>query len=426
MKEGTNLTNHSYVRRERVLLAGCQLPSQTDEQFSYSMMELKALTETANGETVGEVTQKRNRIDSATYLGKGKVEEIAERVGEFEIDTVIMNGEISPRQNSLLSERLNVSVIDRTQLILDIFAGRARSKEGKLQVELAQLKYLLPFLTGTGTSLSRLGAGIGTRGPGETKLEKDRRHIRGRISDLRQQLNTIVHHRERYRDRRKRNQRFQISLVGYTNAGKSTLLNQLTDADTLEENQLFATLDPLTRKLRLPSGLKVLLTDTVGFIQDLPTTLIAAFRSTLEEVKEADLILHIVDASHPDFAQHESTVLSLLGELEANKIPIITVYNKMDQLDRPLIPSPGTNAIQISARNPEDISRLKSKIETAVKEAMVYYDISVPSDNGKLLSKLQADSLIRDQAVIEGEQSVRMQGYIFPDLPLYEEMKRYF
>lgn len=425
LREGDSLQTYMEAPAERVLLAGCQLPPQTDEQFSCSIMELAALAETAGGEVVAKVTQKRDRIDSAAYFGKGKIEEIADATKTNEIDTVIVNDELSARQNNQLTERLEVHVIDRTQLILDIFASRAHSREGKLQVELAQLKYLLPMLTGQGTSLSRLGAGIGTRGPGETKLEQDRRHIRRRIADLSGQMDAVVSHRERYRERRKQNRRFQISLVGYTNAGKSTLLNQLTAADTLQENQLFATLDPLTRKLRLPSGITVLLTDTVGFIQELPTSLIAAFRSTLEEVKEADLILHIVDASHPDFIQQENTVLSLLAELGADTIPVVTVYNKMDRLQQTFIPSPGTDAIQISAMKHEDILRLQEKTEEAVKEDMVYYDISVPAEDGRLLAQLQEDSLVDEKGMKEDKQSMRVKGYIFADQPLYETIRQY-
>jgi GTP-binding protein HflX len=413
-------------RRERILLAGCQLPHKTVEQFSHSMDELAALTETAGGEVVAKVTQKRERIDAHFYMGKGKVEEIGRLVSESNVDTVIFNDELSPGQVGNLAKKLEIGVIDRTQLILDIFAARARSKEGKLQVELAQLKYLLPRLTGKGTALSRLGGGIGTRGPGETKLEQDRRYIRRRISDIERQLETVVHHRERYRERRKRNQSFQISLVGYTNAGKSTLFNRLTDASAFEENWLFATLDPLTRRLILPSGLTVLATDTVGFIQDLPTTLIAAFRSTLEEVKEADLILHIIDASNPDSEQHEETVSSLLRELNAGSIPILTVYNKMDQVDEPFIPMPDTNAISISAKKEQDVSRLRYEIENTVKEEMTYYEADIPISDGKLLAKLETDSLIAEQSVNEEKESVKLKGYIFPELPLYTELKQYF
>lgn len=419
------MVNEFISRRERVLLAGCQLSNVTDEQFRYSMDELRALTETAYGEIMGEVTQKRERLDPALYIGKGKVHEIADLVDKLDVESVIFNDELSPGQAGNLSARIGVGVIDRTQLILDIFADRARSKEGQLQVELAQLKYLLPRLTGKGTSLSRLGGGIGTRGPGETKLEQDRRYIRKRITDIDRQLGTIVHHRERYRERRKRNQRFQISLVGYTNAGKSTLFNQLTDADSLEEDKLFATLDPLTRKLRLPSGLHVLISDTVGFIQSLPTALIAAFRSTLEEVKEANLILHVIDASNPDFEQQEKTVLNLLRELGADNIPVLTVYNKMDRVQGPFVASPETIAIQLSARDKQDISRLENEIENIVKEGMAYYDAAVPVSEGRLLAKLESDSLVHDRDMDEQGQSVRMKGYIFPELPLYSELKQY-
>jgi len=241
------------VIREKAILVGCQL-HDNEERFLYSMEELASLTETAQGQVVTKVSQKRDRVDPSTYIGKGKVEEIKHLEEELEADLVIFNDELSPSQLRNLSNLLNGRVIDRTQLILDIFAGRARSKEGKLQVELAQLQYLLPRLIGQGTELSRLGGGIGTRGPGETKLESDRRHIRRRISEIKNQLEAIVSHRERYRERRKKNKTFQIALVGYTNAGKSTLFNRISSADSFEENLLFATLDPLTRKIILPSG----------------------------------------------------------------------------------------------------------------------------------------------------------------------------
>ncbi|HAQ07027.1 MAG TPA: GTPase HflX, partial [Bacillus bacterium] len=313
---------------EKVILVGCQTSEDDDLRFHYSMEELESLTETAQGNVMVQVVQKRAKVHPATYIGKGKVEELQALEEELEPDLIIFNDELSPSQNRNLSAGLKARVIDRTQLILDIFAQRARSKEGKLQVELAQLQYLLPRLGGKGIEMSRLGAGIGTRGPGETKLESDRRHIRRRIDDIKTQLSVIVQHRDRYRERRKKNKTFQIALVGYTNAGKSTLFNRLTEADSYEENQLFATLDPMTRKAILPSGFTALLTDTVGFIQDLPTTLIAAFRSTLEEVREADLLLHVVDMSSQDYFSHEQTVNKLLEDLEVHQIPQITVYNK--------------------------------------------------------------------------------------------------
>lgn len=419
------MTYETENRRERVLLAGCHLKNKNLERFENSMEELRALTETAHGETVAAATQMRDRIHPAYYVGKGKVEEIAELSDEFEVDTVVFNGELSAGQAGNLSAAIGVKVIDRTQLILDIFANRARSKEGQLQVELAQLKYLLPRLSGKGTSMSRLGGGIGTRGPGETKLEQDRRYIRKRISDIEKQLAAIVRHRERYRERRKRNQQFQISLVGYTNAGKSTLFNKLTDAGTFEENRLFATLDPLTRKFRLPSGFEVLVSDTVGFIQDLPTTLVAAFRSTLEEVKEANMILHVVDAANPDFEQHEETVLRLLKELGADEIPILTVYNKIDLLKQPFIALPGNQSVSISAFVDHDVFRLKQEIESMAKEEMSYFQARIPLTEGKLLVKLAAESLVEDETVAEEEGEVRMKGYISADLPIYAELKPY-
>ncbi|HHY21557.1 MAG TPA: GTPase HflX, partial [Bacilli bacterium] len=285
------LTNQ---KEDVVILVGCQTREITDEHFVLSMDELHSLTKTAGGKVVAHLSQKRPYIDPATYIGGGKVEELIALCEYHEPDLIIFNDELTAGQVRNLTKRCEVTVIDRTQLILDIFAKRAQSREGKLQVELAQLSYLLPRLMGQGLALSRLGGGIGTRGPGETKLEVDRRHIRRRMDEIKRQLSHIVRHRERYRKQRKLNQQIQLALVGYTNAGKSTLLNRLTSGETLEEDLLFATLDPTTKKLKLPSGLTVLLSDTVGFIQDLPTTLIAAFRSTLEEVKEADFLLHVV------------------------------------------------------------------------------------------------------------------------------------
>lgn len=319
---------------EKAILVGCQLPHITDERFQYSMEELASLTKTAGGEAVSIMTQKRNRQDSATYIGKGKVEELEVLCDELDCDVIIFNDELSPSQLKALATALDVKIIDRTQLILDIFAKRARTREGKLQIELAQLQYALPRLSGQGISLSRQGGGIGARGPGETKLETDRRHIRNRIHEIHGQLSAVKEHRTRYRERRKKNGVFQIAIVGYTNAGKSTLFNQLTEADSHEEDLLFATLDPMTRKMTLESGYSVLISDTVGFIQDLPTTLIAAFRSTLEEVKEADYLLHVIDSSNEDYEGHERTVHKLLEELEADRIPMLTVYNKKTKSGR--------------------------------------------------------------------------------------------
>ncbi|MFP3886039.1 GTPase HflX [Priestia filamentosa] len=408
--------------KEKTVLVGCQLPGDDEVRFGHSLDELESLTETAGGEVILTLTQKRERVHPATYIGKGKLEELLAAVEETEPDLVVFNDELSPSQLRNLTDMLSVRIIDRTQLILDIFAQRAATKEGHLQVELAQLNYLLPRLSGQGVNLSRLGAGIGTRGPGETKLETDRRHIRGRIHDLKQQLKTVVEHRKRYRARRKENQSIQVSLVGYTNAGKSTLFNKLTNAGTFEENQLFATLDPLTRKTQLPSGLDILLTDTVGFIQDLPTTLVAAFRSTLEEVTEADFILHVVDSSNPDYTTHEKTVHKLLEELNVTDVPMLTVYNKKDEVDPEFIPST-TESLLISALDAKDIEELKTKTLDLIKSSMEHYNVELSPGEGEWLSTLKRDSILEVFRFNEEKEVYECSGYIAKTHPLYESLR---
>lgn len=421
-KGGFYLTEQTVM--EKVIIVGCQT-TEDDLRYQYSIDELQSLTETAKAKVVGTLTQKREKIHPSTYIGKGKVEELKALEEELDAELIIFNDELSPSQVRNLSSNINARIIDRTQLILDIFAQRARSKEGKLQVELAQLQYLLPRLGGQGTQLSRLGAGIGTRGPGETQLETDRRHIRRRIDDIKTQLSVIVKHRDRYRERRKKNKTFQIALVGYTNAGKSTLFNRLAEADSFEENQLFATLDPLTRKLILPSGFIALLTDTVGFIQDLPTTLIAAFRSTLEEVREADLLLHVVDMSSPDYFQHEQTVHKLLEELEIHQIPQLTVYNKRDLMHIDFVPSAKTESIQISALNESDQSILKHQIEKLIIDRMESYHVEVPSTEGKLLSQLKNETILRELTFNEEKQVYLCKGYAPVDHQIYGQLNKY-
>lgn len=395
--------------QEKVVLVGVQT-NETDQDFAYSLDELAQLTETALGTVVGELTQKRERFDPRTFLGKGKLEELGHLVEETAADVVIFNHALTPGQTRNIQEVIDVKIIDRIQLILDIFAMRAQSKEGKLQVELAQLQYMLPRLAGQGINLSRLGGGIGTRGPGETKLETDRRHIRDQISDIKRTLKETEKHRDRNRVQRKESGIFQIGLMGYTNAGKSTLLNKLTQAETYEENQLFATLDPLTRKLVLPSGMNVTLTDTVGFIQDLPTELIEAFQSTLEETRNVDLLLHVVDSSAENMAGHEKTVMQLLKELKMDHIPMLTVYNKKDLVDGMFFPSLYPN-VWISAKEPADIAVLLEEITNHMREIMVPYQIEVNVAEGHKLVRLKQETLLLSETYDEEKNVYIVRGY---------------
>lgn len=408
--------------QEKVLIMAVKHQNQTDSAFESTIDELVSLSETAGGKVVHMITQNRERIHPATYIGSGKVDEIVRAIDHYDIDVVISNDELSSGQLRNLSDRFDIRLIDRSQLILDIFAQRAQTKEGKLQVELAQLQYLLPRLRGQGIMLSRLGGGIGTRGPGETKLETDQRHIRRKIDDIKERLTRTVAQRDQYRKRRKLNHVFQIAIVGYTNAGKSTLFNHLTESEAFAENKLFATLDPLTRQLQLPSGFQTLVTDTVGFLQQLPTTLIAAFRSTLEEVSEADFILHVVDSSHEDNIQHQETVLKLLQELEADHIPMLTVYNKEDVLERELIPKMHPN-IFTSAFKEEDIDQLKDKIEQVIKEHWPLYEIHLRADQGKELHELEVETIINFKEFDEENNVYIVIGHMPDNHPLNRLLK---
>ncbi|WP_031314039.1 GTPase HflX [Caldanaerobacter subterraneus] len=343
--------------KERAILVAI-ISSPEDEE---TLNELKELAVTAGAEVIGILTQKKKGINKAHYIGKGKLEELKMFVENQQADLVIVNDELTGTQIKNLEDALGVKIVDRTNLILDIFAKRARSKEGMLQVELAQLKYRLPRLVGLGGQLSRLGGGIGTRGPGETKLEVDRRHIRNRIKAIEEKLEELEKHRNLQRQRRKKNQIPVVAIVGYTNAGKSTLLNALTGADAYVEDKLFATLDPTARKLVLPSGREAILTDTVGFIRKLPHDLVEAFKSTLEEVKYADLLLHVIDVTSPDMEEKIKVVEKVLSDLGAIETPRINVYNKIDLLE--IVPSGNNRDIYISAKNKIGLDRLLEAIE---------------------------------------------------------------
>lgn len=318
---------------ERSILVGVGI-KQAESQWTLedSLEELKQLAHTAGVEVVGALTQHLPQPSPTHYLGKGKLEDLITLKQEINYDTVIFDDELSPRQQRNLEEILHVKVIDRTALILDIFAKRAHTREGQLQVELAQHQYLLPRLAGQWSHLERLGGGIGTRGPGESQLETDRRLIRRRIHRIEQDIEKVRKHRMLYRQRRGKSGIPVVALIGYTSAGKSTLLNALSDADVLVESDLFTTLDPVTRRLRLPDTRQILLTDTVGFIQKLPHTVIAAFRATFEELDEADLLLHVIDITHKNSLEQSQTVIHILEELKLNNKPILTVFNKLDLL----------------------------------------------------------------------------------------------
>lgn len=397
---------------EKAVLVGVH--AQDDKQFNFesTMEELSSLSETCQLEVLGQITQNRDRVDRKYYVGKGKIEEIQAFIEFKDIDVVITNDELTTAQSKSLNEALGVKFIDRTQLILEIFALRARSKEGKLQVELAQLDYLLPRLQGHGKSLSRLGGGIGTRGPGETKLEMDRRHIRTRMNEIKHQLRTVEEHRERYRNKRNQNQVFQVALVGYTNAGKSSWFNVLANEETYEKDQLFATLDPKTRQIQINDGFNLIISDTVGFIQKLPTTLIAAFKSTLEEAKGADLLVHVVDSSHPEYRTQYDTVNDLIKQLDMNHISQIVIFNKKDLCDhasnRPASDLPN---VFVSSKNDGDKLLVKTLFIDEIKRQLTYYDEAIATNNADRLYFLKQHTLVTELKYDEIENVYRIKGF---------------
>ena len=357
--------------QERVILLGVSL--QDDRETRESLEELEELAKTAGAVTVGMEIQNREAPHPGTYIGKGKIQEVKEKILETDATGVICDDELSPAQMRNLEQELECKVMDRTLLILDIFAARAATSEGKIQVELAQLQYRLSRLTGLGKSLSRLGGGIGTRGPGEKKLEMDRRLIKNRIAQLRRELQEVKRHRELIRERRKKNAVPVAAIVGYTNAGKSTLLNRLTRAGVLEEDKLFATLDPTTRGLKLEGGQEILFTDTVGFIRKLPHHLVEAFQSTLEEARYADLILHVVDVSNPQMEKQMAVVYDTLRRLEVTGKKVITLFNKQDRLEAPvrIRDRQADYTLNISARTGEGLEELKDLLEEILTENQI-------------------------------------------------------
>jgi len=384
-----NIKTSAIVESERAILVGLERPGKW--AIIDSLKELAQLAETAGAEVLGMTWQKRERPDSALFIGRGKVQELSLLRQEKNANLIIFDDELSPAQQRNLEKILGIKVLDRTALILDIFAQRARSHEGKLQVELAQLRYNLPRLGGQGLVLSRLGGGIGTRGPGETKLEVDRRRIRDRVSDITQQIEHIKKQRNLHRKRRENTRIPTIALVGYTNAGKSTLLNTLTDSEVLAEDKLFATLDPTTRHITLPNGQQALLTDTVGFIQKLPHQLIAAFRATLEEVIQADILLHVIDASHPQYQEQSHAVFQVLRELNVDTKQLITIFNKGDKVDnqelvKQLLKT--ENSVMISALSRSGIGKLLSVIEEFIKQQTVEMYLLIPYNNSGIIAKL--------------------------------------
>lgn len=404
---------------ERVILVGVSTSDHDDTEKSLD--ELEELVATAGAVTVGRVIQNLDQIHPGTYVGKGKLEEIKDLLWETEATGIICDDELTPIQLGNMEDILDTKVMDRTLIILDIFAGRASTNEGKIQVELAQLKYRQSRLTGLGKSLSRLGGGIGTRGPGEKKLEMDRRLIRDRIAQLNRELKDVKRHREVTREQRSRNKVPVIAIVGYTNAGKSTLLNKLTGAGVLEEDKLFATLDPTTRNLKLPSKQEVLLTDTVGFIRKLPHHLIEAFRSTLEEAKYADIILHVVDASNPQVDEQMYIVYETLTNLEVKNKPIITAFNKQDKVEGENILRDfrADHIVRISARHGDGLDKLLETIEEVLRGQKVLIEkVYSYAEAGKIQMIRKYGELLEEEYRGEG---IFARGYV--PVEIYEKVK---
>jgi len=415
-----HIVHETADRRERAVLVGLKLQNQDEAIWEMAFEELQGLVETAGAEVISEVVQSRVQPDSTSYVGRGKLEELKAVVETLDIDLVVFDGELSPKHVRNLEYALPCRVLDRTQVILDIFAMRAKTREGKLQVELAQLNYMLPRLTGRGAEMSRLGGGIGTRGPGETKLETDRRHIRGRLLELSRQLDEVRRHRDLHRQRRKKQEVPVVAFVGYTNAGKSTLMRAVVERhgsgnrEVAEgRNRLFDTLDTTTRKVDLPDGKASIFSDTVGFIQQLPHSLVKAFRSTLEETAEADVIVHVVDAAHPNYDVQMATVYQVLGELKVLDRPILTVFNKIDRVEGTWFGNDPTSTatVRVSALKGDGLDVMMDKVLELVGDRHLLVQAIVPYRAAALLAQVH-----REGNVLEEEH--REEGtYIRAEVP---------
>ena len=406
--------------RERAILVGFYRDSRLRAVEEESLEELAELTTSAGGEVADTLIQERPKPDPAYLVGQGKLEEIRESLLIEQANLVIFNEDLTPAQLRNLEQSLDTKVIDRAELILDIFAQRARSSEGKLQVEVAQLEYLLPRLTGRGVQLSRLGGGIGTRGPGETRLEVDRRRIRSRIARIKSELARLEERRGLQRRKRRGVPIPTVSLVGYTNAGKSTLFNRLTNETAFVSSRMFATLDPLVRRISFDSGQEVLLSDTVGFIRKLPPTLVAAFHATLEETVQASLLLHVIDVSRDNHDELREAVYRVLEEIGANSANILEVYNKVDLVGEPVHVTTKKEHVLISAKTGEGIENLRTKMSEMVNRGLQVVDLLLPLNRGDIVSQ------IRDRAIVEKEEytesGIRIRAALAPaDLGRFHE-----
>lgn len=399
------------IQVDRVLIVAVETPDIDSELLNTILEEMESLVTTAGGQVCGCIRQKLRQVDKRSLVGEGKLLEIEDYIVANDVNLLVTYNPLTPNMHQYLTNRFDIRLIDRVQLILDIFAMRARSREGKLQVELAQYKYLLPRMVGRGKSMSRLGGGIGSRGPGETQLETDRRHIRRLMRSIEKDLKEVEDNRDRTRHRRLEGSEFNVGLVGYTNAGKSTLLSQLTGQETYVENLLFATLDPLTRKLSIRGQDAFTLTDTVGFIEALPQQLIQTFKSTLEEIRQVDMLLHVVDVSDPAHLMHEEAVMSLLKDLEMDEIPILTLYNKKDQLKNTHFSPTLFPHLIISAHDETDIERVKEGIwQEAVRQGQEL-EVRIPADQADDLYHLKKVDLVESIDFDEDRDYYVVHGY---------------